>query len=166
MSLYSDFKKVDKLLNPENKKVYYITDEKNEAIHPLIESFTLDDIWDEFSNSNRNLRLKISETDTVFVDVDTENKEELDDFMKLIRGLSFIKIKSPKKNHYHIIFKVPTSFKLVTPYTFSKNITVWDPWVAFHNTCISLGPTLPSLVNNREFLIIPEHLDELPNIKT
>ena len=44
-NLYNDFKKLDTLCNPNNKKFTTLNNPvKNQAIHPLIESYTLDEI--------------------------------------------------------------------------------------------------------------------------
>ena len=141
MSLYSDLKKFDLIGNPDNKKVYYVTDAKNQAVHPLIETYDFETAWTMIQGTNKSLRLKRDEFQLEFIDVDTDSEQELNDFIQRINGLSYIKIKSQRPYHYHIFFK---KVEILKPIKISQNIHIWENWVNYHNLPISLGPDLPS----------------------
>ena len=107
MTLYDQLKKFDTLANPPyNKKIYYVTEMKQQIIHPLIPSYNFEEAWEQIKDNDKIIRLKKDECELEFIDVDTDDEHELNDFLEKIKNYSYIKIKSQTANHYHIFLKI------------------------------------------------------------
>ena len=160
MSLYNDLKKFDSLGNPDNKNVYYITERKNQAIHPLIKSYNFEEAYELMMSTGKMMRLKKDDFNLVFIDVDTKTEEEYLAFLNKIKDYKYVMIKSQTPNHCHIFFRDITGYK--TPFKLGKDITIWDYWVNYMGINISLGADLPSPTNGREFIKLPDEVDYFP----
>jgi len=161
MNLREQLFKFDKLANPCNKKMYFVTKSKTEAIHALRETYTMEDAWNLIQRIGGNIRLKTDESDVVFIDMDSENENDVSSFFDSIKNYKYILIKSETIGHFHIFFKYPEK-NIDFPYQIKKDIMIWDYYGSCFGLAISLGPTLPNGLNSREFIIIPDELDKFP----
>lgn len=160
MTLYNQLKKFDSIGNPNNNNVYYLTEYKNQAIHPLITSYNFEDAYALMMSTGKMMRLKKDDFELVMIDVDTNTEEEYNSFLDSIKGYKYIMIKSQRPNHCHIFFRDVEGYN--TPFKLAKDVNIWDYWVPYMDICISLGADLPSPTNGREFIILPDTVDELP----
>jgi len=159
MSLYEQLKQFDKLANPRGEKMYFVTNSKTEAIHCLRETYTMDEAWNMIQGTNKNIRLKTDDSRLLFIDMDSNDEQVTSDFFNSIKHLKYVLIKSETLGHFHVFFKYPEK-SINFPYQIKKDIMIWDYYGNCYGVAISLGPTLPNGHNAREFVLLPNEVDQ------
>lgn len=155
-----NFRKFDKLINPENKKVYCFKDLNKAHLNYWPTFFNLDELLIEMQNNSHNFGIDLSQLEMIFIDSDSKaGTDDLKSFFNYY-NIKYILITSQIENHAHFYLK-RTEKTLVGPIKKFMSVTIHDYYKKQHKAPYS--PVLPREENGREFLIIPEKIDFIPD---
>ena len=159
----SNLEKFNTLVNPENKAVYYKSKDKKGPNANRVAGSTISDCYEQLSDEFFNIKMASHSIGIVDIDIDDQKEKDMLVADLENRGLKYVLVATEKGGHYHIIMKRPPDMKTAILVNGTKRSWIsHDYKMVGPNFLMYWGPILPTSYNNREFVIIPDTLDTMP----
>ncbi len=160
----SNLEKFNSLVNPDDKPVYYKSKDKKGPNANRVAGLTMKKCYKESSPDYPNIKMASHSIGIVDIDVDDQKEKDMlvTDLEK--RGLKYVLIATEKEGHYHIVMKRPDSMNTKVLVNGTKQSWISDDYkMVGPNFLMYWGPILPTEYNNREFILIPDEIDTMPD---